>query len=350
MLSIVIGIVFVLLLFSLLATTIMEMLAGLLSLRGKNLLNAIQSMLGPKTMLHFTGHEYFKQLSETPNLFRRLRSKRLPPSYIRPGTFTAILMDVLQLNSTGAAREAIDGLPKGELRDVLDFLYKEANEDITVFRKKVEEWFNEVMERASEWYVNNIRIWLIGVGMCIAVLFNVDVIGIYNNLSVNATLREYIADTATQFVNTQAAPSAEIVPANPDFYAAQQKMNTLLSENINAIRSPLGIGWTNVDWSQANAQWWLFKLVGWITTALAISLGAKFWFDLLRMLVSIRGGGNNANAAPAQQIIVTNQPVTAANTTPPAPAPLLARPPESPLESTGARSQKQPSPKPQQKK
>ncbi len=323
LLSIVIGIVFILLLFSLLATTIMEMLAGLLTLRGKNLINAIKSMLGEGETNVFTSHPYYKQLSEKANLFRFLRKGTLPPSYIRPGTFTGILMDILQVNSSGEARTAISNLPEGKMKDVLSYLYRESYDDIAVFRQKVEEWFNEVMERASEWYVNSVRVWLFWVGMSIAVAFNVDVIDIYTNLSTNAALREYLADAATQFVQTQPAPAAvDSVVANPDFYAAQGRLETLLNENIAAIRSPLGLGWEYVQWPapEEKTQWWFYKLFGWLTTALAVSLGAKFWFDLLRQLVNFRQGASGAAAA-------TTTPATN-------PAPILTKPGSGLFEST----------------
>lgn len=316
LLSIVIGIVFVLLLFSLLATTIMEMLAGLLTLRGKNLINAIQSMLGEQEAKIFTNHTYFKQMGEKANMFRFLRKAPLPPSYIRPGTFTSILMDILQVNTTGEAKEAIDKLPDGKLKEVLEYLYRESYDDITVFRKKVEEWFNEVMERASEWYVSNVRIWLFYVGLTIAVSFNVDVINIYTSLSANATLREYMSDAAEQFVQTAPEPVAvDSVVVNPDFYKAKEQFSTLMNENIAAIRSPLGLGWDTVQWPAENkGQWWLYKLIGWLTTAIAVSLGAKFWFDLLRQLVNFRNSASGSQAA-------------AASATPPAPEPpLLTKP------------------------
>lgn len=335
LLSIVIGIVFVLLLFSLLATTIMEMLAGLLTLRGKNLLNAIKSMLGEKEAKIFTNHTYFKQLGEKANMFRFLRKAPLPPSYIRPGTFTSILMDILQVNTTGEAKSAIDKLPDGKLKDVLEYLHRESYDDITVFRKKVEEWFNEVMERASEWYVSNLRIWLFWVGFTIAVSFNVDVINIYTNLSANATLREYMADAAEQFVNTAPEPKAvDSLVVNPDFYKAKDQFNTLMNENIAAIRSPLGLGWDTVQWPAENkGQWWFYKLIGWLTTAIAVSLGAKFWFDLLRQLVNFRNSASGGQAA-------------AATAAPAAPSqPLLTKPGSGLLESTQERSAKRAKPK-----
>ena len=36
---------------------------------------------------------------------------------------------------------------------------------------------------------------------------------------------------------------------------------------------------------------WLAKILGYLVTALAISLGAPFWFDLLRKIVNVRASG-----------------------------------------------------------
>jgi hypothetical protein len=330
LLSIVIGIVFVLLLFSLLATTVMEMIAGLLTLRGKSLLNVFKSMLGDEQVQAFTNHVYFKQMGEKASFLRFLRKNPLPPSYIRPGTFSGILMDTFGVNGDEDPGAAIEKLPDGRLKEVLRYLYRESGGDLIAFRKKVEEWYNEVMERASEWYVSNVRSWLMGVGFVIAVVFNVDVIGIYTNLSANAALRDYLADAATQFVETQPAPQVvDSVVINPDLYGAKARFDTLLNENIAAIRSPLGIGWENTQWpAEDKGRWWMYKLLGWITTALAISLGAKFWYDLLKQLVNFRGSPQASKPATG----------TADNTSAAAPAPILTKPGSGLFESTGRRS------------
>jgi len=47
---------------------------------------------------------------------------------------------------------------------------------------------------------------------------------------------------------------------------------------------------------------WFLKILGWLITALAISFGAPFWFDLLNRLVDLRGSGKKpepVKAAPA---------------------------------------------------
>ena len=39
------------------------------------------------------------------------------------------------------------------------------------------------------------------------------------------------------------------------------------------------------------------KLIGWIITILAISLGAPFWFDILNKVASIRSSGTKPASA-----------------------------------------------------
>ncbi|MCC7507062.1 MAG: hypothetical protein IT259_17275 [Saprospiraceae bacterium] len=291
LLSVVIGIVFVMLLFSLLTTTVMEMIAGFFSLRGKHLVQALQNMLGNKTM-DFLQHPYYQQLTMNANVKGAKRAaEKAFPSYIGSGTFSAILNDILDGDPQERIGERVNALPDGELKKVLSFLWREADENVTEFRNKTEEWFNEVMDRASGWYKRKSRTWLLLVGGVITIIFNVDALQIYTNLSVNATLSEYVADAATAFVNNQPAVVDSIGSANPDFFTAQKQFNDLVNNNISAISSPLGLGWEAVDWSKADRQWWMYKIIGWLTTTLALSLGATFWFGVLKQLIGLRSSG-----------------------------------------------------------
>lgn len=330
LLSVVIGIVFVMLLFSLLTTTVMEMLAGFFSLRGKHLVLAVQNMLGGKTK-DFMRHPYYRQLTMNANTRGENRvSDKTFPSYIGSGTFSAILVDILEGNPETRIGERLDAMPDGELKKVLTFLWKQAGDDAGAFRAKTEEWYNEVMDRASGWYKRKTRTWLLLIGATITLIFNVDALQIYSNLSVNAALSEYVADAATNFVNTQPEPAA--AAANPDFYAAQQKLTDLVNNNIGAIASPLGLGWEGVDWSKADHRWWLYKIIGWLTTTIALSLGATFWFGILKQLIGLRSSG----PAPTTGTGLGAAPAAGGGN-------ILTRPAsENPLESVGRKTSKPP--------
>lgn len=320
MLQIVIGIVFVMLLFSLLASTVMELLAGYLSLRGRQLVRAIQGMVGSDVTSNFLNHPFFQQLAAGSRERTRFAGKkRALPSYITGSTFSAILLDIMEIDNRDDLKARIESLPEGASKKLAEFLYKQTNGDVIEFKKKLEEWFGEVMDRASGSYKRNAQRWLVGIGLALAIIFNADVIHIYHNLSVNSSLRDMVADAATVFVNTQPAPTAPNLD-NPNMAEARQKIGQLVNDNIGAIASPLGLGWDSVDWSEANGKWWLYKIVGWLTTALGVSLGATFWFEALKKLVSLRAAGpaptattttvTQTSAAPVQTTVTSGGALT----------------------------------------
>jgi hypothetical protein len=331
-LSTIIGIVFVMMLFSLLASSILELIAGFLSLRGQQLVSAIRGMIGSGATNDFIGHPFFQQLAAGSKERTKIGGKkRALPSYISSGTFSSILLDMMEIDNRADLEAAIAGLPEGPSKKLAQFLYRQTNGELVDFKKKLEEWFNEVMERASGAYKRTSQRWLLGIGLSLAVVFNVDVINIYHSLSINSTLSNMIADQATTFVNTQPAPVAANLD-NPDIAAAKQKIGALVNNNIAALESPLGLGWDTVNWQTMDGKWWLYKLIGWLTTAIGISLGATFWFEILRKLVSLRASG----PAPITTTTITQTTPAATQTSVNTGSALTTPPSDSILESTPA--------------
>lgn len=74
----------------------------------------------------------------------------------------------------------------------------------------------------------------------------------------------------------------------PDTESAFKQIETHLKE------TQLPFGWENID----NVKAYLFEyygihILGWFLTALAASLGAPFWFDLLKKVANLRASGPN---------------------------------------------------------
>ena len=270
-----------------------------MSLRGQQLIKAIKGMIGHDTTTDFVQHPFFQQLAAGSRERTKVSgTRKAMPSYINASTFSAILLDVMNIDSKTDLAAKIESLPNGAPKKLAQFLLKQTNGELHELKKKVEDWFNEVMDRASGAYKRSSQRWLVSIGIVLAVLFNADVINIYHNLSINATLSNIVADQATTFVNTQATPGAPNLE-NPDIAAAKSKIGILVNENIGALASPLGLGWDSVDWNKVDFKWWLYKIIGWLSTALGISLGATFWFEALKKLVSMRAAGPAPVAAPA---------------------------------------------------
>jgi hypothetical protein len=336
-LSTVIGIVFVMLLFSLLASTVMELIAGFLSLRGRQLIMAIRSMIGAAATKDFVHHPFFQQLAVGSKERARLGGKKNAlPSYINASTFSSILLDIMEIDNDEELVARIEALPEGPSKKLAQFLYKQSDGRLIDLKKKVEEWFGEVMDRASGAYKRTSQRWLVGIGLVLAVMFNADVINIYHNLSINATLSNTLADQAAAFVANQPAPTVANLE-NPDISAAREKIGQLVNENIAALESPLGLGWDTVNPSEMNGKWWLYKIIGWLTTALGVSLGATFWFEALKKLVSLRAAGPAPAPAPMTTTTVTQTTPAAAQATVSTGSALTTPPADNVLERTPAK-------------
>lgn len=288
MLNVVTGLVFVLLLFSLLGTTVMELISSLLSLRGRNLERALQRILysSKKGELFktFTNNVQYKQIQSKFFLWNR------PPSYMSSKTFSSILWSMLFKQKGMEAQnveQTILSLKNEQFSKALHQIYIDSGSDVFLFRNNVEAWYDQVMERSSGWFKRNTQFLLVVVGLFIAIIFNVDTISIYEKLSTDpeASLK------LIQFTDTYLdSPQAHGL-SSAQLSQLQQQSTSILYQNIDAIGNQVGMGWNDFTELPESTKDWLYRILGWLTTTLAISLGAPFWFDVLKNIVNVRGSG-----------------------------------------------------------
>jgi len=352
-LTVVIGIIFVLLLLSLLATTLMELLSSFFSLRSRNLLKALRNMLASSDqnevlVEEFQRNSLYRHLTQQ---YGRQGSGFSGPSYMSAETFQSILFDiVLKGESTDQLEQRIEALPDEDLRNVLSQLLRESDGQLDLFRLEVQNWYNNVMDRAAGWYKRYTQKILLFMGLGIAVVFNADTVALYDRLSNDPETLAQLANAAEQYVQARdragtlpgtpgarpqitdpaPAPNNQTVPIDPfdsttttqtgqpaptttyqpgtpapatysyggedvteqDFRTSLEDLKGLLNNEIAEIRRPLGMGWEGVSLRSLSTYDLVSKLLGFILTALAISMGAPFWFDLLKKLVNIRSSGS----------------------------------------------------------
>jgi hypothetical protein len=361
-LDIVIGLIFVYLLYSLFATLIQEIIATNLSLRAKVLEIAIIRMLnddesngGTKNVIGRIGsilkllfkrkNNLLKDNSLAKHFYDNPLIKYLAqdswhskPSYLDKTNFSKVVVDLLRGNNPQPGqdfRPAIQkALDKGitelngasltthvlqansETLRYLKSLWADSQGDIEKFKSSLEQWFDHTMERASGWYKQYTQVVLLFVGLGLAASFNVDTLQILDKLSNNPKLTAQLVQQADNF--TRAHPhfdqelndlrlkdsaSADKLMAHRDSLFAKSK--EFLDRDIKNVNQLMGLGWEKLKQPTScklKASGWLWTgwrpkdskhvgltLLGWILTALAISLGAPFWFDLLNKLMKMRG-------------------------------------------------------------
>ncbi|MGD1896280.1 MAG: hypothetical protein ACFB16_04915 [Phormidesmis sp.] len=195
------------------------------------------------------------------------------------------------------------------LRDSLVTLAKRAEaqvqtagSDIHQLQSEVETWFNNGMERASGVYRRNVKGVVLLIGFAIAFTINADTFYMLQRLSTDQAIRSSILQTADQ-LEIQSIDSAEALARETGIDDLSGTIERDLRSVSTAVentlaRYPLPIGRTaDVLRAQEIAQKdWPIPLIprrwiGWLITGLALSMGASFWFDLLRKVVSVRSSG-----------------------------------------------------------
>ncbi|HZO93779.1 MAG TPA: hypothetical protein VFB22_08400 [Candidatus Baltobacteraceae bacterium] len=173
----------------------------------------------------------------------------------------------------------------------VDALLARANGDYTRFVQAVEDWFDDHMDRVSGWYKIHSQQILLGIGLALAILWNADSVRVVRALSCNAALRSTAAAFGTNPQNSPAFVSSVIgtIPLGWSFSKNPPYVEQLTS--CDAVQPQVvPMGWSFGRFIR-DVWWIILKIVGLVTTAVAISLGAPFWFDVLSQLTRVRQAG-----------------------------------------------------------
>jgi hypothetical protein len=170
-------------------------------------------------------------------------------------------------------------------------------EGISLLKNEISLTFNNSMERASGVYKRNSKGVAILIGLFLSVSTNADTLHIINRLAKDSALRDTIVYNAGEILAQNPQPNGVDI----DYLRRQA--------DIAFTDMALPIGWTDtnlkhqVNWTSENRKkfpfWTIIRLIpGWILSAIAIAMGAPFWFDLLGKLVNVRGAGKPPNSSP----------------------------------------------------
>jgi len=256
-------------------------------------------------------HTLIKGLSTDPYPLRKLilRKDQHQPSYIPDRTFSLAMMDIL-LNLTQQYDQPISAtnladaeaylkqvqtnlnLLPPEIQHVLNPMIGVAN-DVDTARRNLESWFNAKMDRVTGSYKRWTQFVLLILAVLLSAFLNADSFTVGRALWVSPTLRQAIVAQAGQ----RLAAGAALPPAGDQFQAVQQSVQDTLifpigwSDWCPALSQPSGGAANPSNCTPAEPWGWLQKIFGLLLTALAISLGAPFWFDLLGKVSKLRSSG-----------------------------------------------------------
>ncbi len=211
------------------------------------------------------------------------------PSYIPARTFSLALLETLRDGSDAPVftqlERSVAGLPEGDLKKTLSMFLRDACQDVDAFRARLEQWFNDAMDRVSGIYKRLSQYVMIIFGVTLALALNVDSLRVARVLWQTPALRAAMLADAETLV---AAPPANgavavVLPGGRSIRLPVLEPPVLAPLRLfEAQQIPFG-------WSVRQFSW--ATPCGWLLTAGAVALGAPFWFSLLQNLINIRSAG-----------------------------------------------------------
>lgn len=181
--------------------------------------------------------------------------------------------------------ELINKLPDSEGKQAFIQWLNQGVTGMEDLRKRTTAYFSGLMEQAAATFRSNARSFVITLSILMTLLLGVDSIQVVRTLWLNAELRALAAAKAEMVVQQEGTDAT---------------ITDLLQELSDLT---INIGWWRTELpTDADALGWLgfivLKVLGLGLTAMAVSQGSSFWYDLLKKIASpskgIGGGGGGS--------------------------------------------------------
>jgi len=290
-----IGMAVMYLMLSLIGTAVNEFFAALVKLRSKTLSTSLLSIVDDERLRA----DFYNSgvIAATKD------SAGGHPSYISSTDFAHAIINSLDPSKPfpviADVRQSTLLMADSNIRDVLLAQLGAAEGNIERLRDGLAQWFDAAMDRVSGVYTRYLRYIALAVGLLIAASFNADSLSVATHLWQDPTLRTQMVAAAAPIVSGSeqndkigtGAPggtSATNVDDTNSPSQVDQKIAALEKRvsDADATLQPLPIGWS-LGWGSNP----LLRVLGWLLTAVAVSFGAHFWFDILSKFINIRASG-----------------------------------------------------------
>lgn len=143
------------------------------------------------------------------------------------------------------------------------------------------------MDRVSGWYKRRLQIVTLVVSIVLVASTNVDTFTIGERLWKDDALRAAVVAQAARQTGTTSCSGTD---------ASENAPLNRAAECMDRVELDLPVGWTAHSAPDGPAGW-AGKAGGLLFTALALLLGAPFWFDFLGKFARLRGAGNREGTA-----------------------------------------------------
>lgn len=319
-LDLVIGLIFIYLIYSIACSTAWEVVINLSHLRGRMFYSWLKLNFDNKKLYDkIAGHAMVKGLSRPKQKSQEYKR----PNYISAGVFTDVLMDLIvhedenspttfDINVFKAKLEQTK-LIDPELKRIFMQYVSDASGNFQLAKEKIGKWFDETQERLIGSYKKKVQWWIFIISIVLVGSTNADTFTLVNYLYGNDDARKALADKAVGFVqdtaglnkivaiDTLAIDSATLRSQEELIAKIDQDIATIKELNEDLKETGIPVGWSKEQLAELKSWNIIKKIGGLLLTVFAVSLGAPFWFDILSKIASLRSSGTKPRTLLEEQ-------------------------------------------------
>lgn len=277
-----VGLIFVYYVMGSIVSTISQVIMESLETRGVALEKYLKMIVGENNLGDLTNMPQIKSLRPIRyaswwNVFRagtvEKRVEKIPVATLVDAFFDLSGLTGKYQTSGDELLATINHLPDSEGKKSLLLWMQKGVTNVNDLRSRTNEYFTGILNQASGTFKANARSLVIVLSIVVTLLFGTDSIQLAKNLWADSTLRAIAAAQAN--------------------VAAQQGQSTDLTALLNQLGVlSIKIGWwqnQNIPVQTSTVDWInfiLLKFAGLAITAVAVSQGSSFWYDLLKKVTA----------------------------------------------------------------
>ncbi len=297
--EVVVGLVLIYYILGAVVSTITKILTETLETRGVALEKYLRMIAGEKT-LDLTNLPQIKALRPIRyanwwNVFgagtEEKRVERIPARTLVDAFFDLSGLSCKSKFSADELTGVLNQLPDSEGKRAMLRWVEQGVTDLNDLRSRTSDYFNGILSQAALTFKARARSIVILLSIVITLLLGTDSIQLAKDLWADAGLRALAAEQAKTVAAQPQGDVTQLPGLVSDLGAYSLRLGWWQAQSLPAPTSPLS--WLSFV---------LLKLTGLGITAIAVSQGSSFWYDILKKLTGQQGqaaGGESGEAAAA---------------------------------------------------
>jgi hypothetical protein len=201
--------------------------------------------------------------------------------------------------------ELLETISPDEMKNLVQTLpvLVQAHDQLQRVQVEIDTWLTFTQRAFQELYQRRMKLWSFIISAVVVVMMNANLLEVYREFSSNKPVRDAAVAMAEKFVamprdsiivkQRDAGKDTLFVIAKPDSLIAKEIQRSLSDvRQVAAANTYQVFRWTTVNLAPFFSDHWYIvwpkALLGWLAMTLLVSLGAPFWYDLLKTLMGIK--------------------------------------------------------------